>query len=123
MVRFVVPTLVNKNRLDLGRYKTILPEEDGRSSPSDAEARSALQKMRHLDPSFHEAAIKGLEKGRETRAWSDSEILEAIRDFVRREGRTPEQHEFRGELGLPGYGTVWRRLGPVAEAVEQAVSD
>lgn len=55
--------------------------------------------------------------------WSESDILQAVRDFVQREGRAPQQHEFRSHLGMPGYGTVWRRLGPIADVIKQAVSD
>jgi HNH endonuclease len=120
---WVVPTLVNKNRLDLGRYKTILPEEDGRSDPTTARDRSSLQKRRHLDPAFHQAALNGLKRGRESRMWSESEMLQAIRDFVRKEGRAPQQHEFRRDLGMPGYGTVWRRLGPVTDVISRALSE
>lgn len=119
----VVPTLLNKNRLELGNYSVTLPEEDGRSDRSSADDRSNLQRKRHLDRRFHEAALNGLKKGRESRMWSDSEMLQAIRDFVRREGRPPQQHEFRSTYGLPGYGTVWRRLGSVARAIKQALSD
>ncbi|MGH9195855.1 MAG: homing endonuclease associated repeat-containing protein [Acidimicrobiia bacterium] len=55
--------------------------------------------------------------------WTESDILQAIRDFGRKEGRTPQQHEFRSELGMPGYGTVWRRLGPVADVISRALSE
>lgn len=120
MMKRVVPTLVNQNRLDLGKYKTILPNEDGRSEPSSAYVRSIRQKKRHLDLAFHEAALNGLKKGRESRMWSDEEILQAIRDFVVREGRTPNQREFRSDLGMPGYGTVWRRLGPLTNVIRRA---
>jgi hypothetical protein len=55
--------------------------------------------------------------------WTNSAILEAIRDFIRREGRSPRQQEFRAKFGLPGYGTVWRRLGPVGAAVGTALRE
>lgn len=55
--------------------------------------------------------------------WSDSDILRAIQDFVQREGRAPQQHEFRKDLGMPGYGTVWRRLGSVSAAIERALTE
>lgn len=119
----MVPTLLNKNRLELARHKTMLPDEDGRSDPATASDRSRLQKRRHLDPAFRQAALNGLKKGRESRMWSESDILQAVRDFVQREGRAPQQHEFRSDLGMPGYGTVWRRLGPIADVIKQAVSD
>lgn len=54
--------------------------------------------------------------------WSDAEIFQAIQDFARREGRPPEQHEFRNDYGLPGYGTVWRRVGSVKRATTEALS-
>lgn len=118
------PTVLNKNPVEqlLDRRALCLPKEDGRSDPSSARDRTNLQKRRHLDPVLHQAALNGLEKGRESRMWSESDILQAIRDFVQREGRAPQQHEFRSDLGMPGYGTVWRRLGPIAAVIKQAVS-
>lgn len=123
MDSWVVPAGHNKNRLDLGRRPLVLPTEDGRSDPDRANARSATQKLRHLDAEFHEAALQGLRKGRESREWTDSAIIEAIRGFARREGRPPRQQEFRAELGLPGYGTVWRTLGPIAKTVRLALEE
>jgi hypothetical protein len=53
--------------------------------------------------------------------WTDAAMIEAIRDFTRRESRPPRQREFRAKFGLPGYGTVWRRLGPLGAAVGMAL--
>jgi DNA-binding transcriptional ArsR family regulator len=112
---------LNKNHLDLGRELLVLPDEDGRSDLDRGNGRSVLQKRRHLDPEFHEAALEGLRKGREGRMWTDAAMIEAIRDFTRREGRPPRQREFRADFGLPGYGTVWRRLGTIGEVVRIAL--
>jgi hypothetical protein len=122
---WVVPTEHNKNRLEqvLDRRALCLPKDDGRSDPTCARDRSSRQKRRHLDPAFHAAALNGLKKGRESRVWSDTDIMKAVRDFVRREGRAPQQHEFRNDAGMPGYGTVWRRLGPVKSAIMRALEN
>jgi hypothetical protein len=52
--------------------------------------------------------------------WSRERILAAIADFERRQGRWPSQKDFRSDNGLPGYTTLWRRFGSIAEAVQLA---
>jgi hypothetical protein len=118
---WVGPAGHNKNHLDLGRQLLVLPREDGRNDPDRANGRSDLQRRRHLDPEFHAAALEGLRRGWENRMWTDVGIIEAIRAFARREGRPPRQQEFGAEFGLPGYGTVWRRLGPVGKTIRKAL--
>ncbi len=101
-----------------------LPEEipDGRNDPHLAGRRSQLQKKRLRNDSYRDSSLQGLAKARLARSWSDDAILEAIRSFYRKQGRPPKQGDFRSRNGLPGYGTVWRRLGSAKEAVSIALA-
>jgi hypothetical protein len=83
--------------------------------------RSEIQKSRHVkDPSFHETALRNLEKGRLTE-WKEEQILEAIRKFHDRGGRAPRYDELRQVNGLPDYKTIWRKFGSSRTAIAKAL--
>ncbi len=42
--------------------------------------------------------------------WEREEVENAIEDFIKQNGRTPGQKEFRNENGLPSYGAAARAL-------------
>ncbi len=42
--------------------------------------------------------------------WEREEVENAIEDFIKQNGRTPGQKEFRNENGLPSYGAAARVL-------------
>ena len=89
--------------------------------PCPPELHRHRTKDRHRDdPGFHESSLKGLNAGREQRAWSTENILTAIVNFEQREGRWPGQKDFRSDNGLPSYSTLWSRFGSIAAAVELA---
>jgi len=123
-LHLVDPVSLNANHapgLQLGIPASTIAWRDGREALPTRELHRRATKRRHQDnPGFHEAALGGLDRGRERRAWSTEEILAAIRRFRRDHGRWPTQKDFRSAHGLPGYGTVWRRFDTVAAAVELA---
>lgn len=73
------------------------------------------------DPSFHETALRNLEKGRLTE-WKEEQILEAIRNFYDRMGRAPRYEELRQSKGLPDYKTIWRKFGSSRSAIAKALN-
>jgi len=127
MVRTVDPVSLNANHalgLQLGIPPPGINWRDGREAlPTRELHRHATTRRHQDDPAYHEAALGGLDRGRERRAWSTEEILAAIRRFRRDHGRWPTQKDFRSAHGLPSYGTVWRRFDTVAAAVELAQSE
>ncbi len=81
------------------------------------------QRSRHAeDPVFHETALRNLEKGRLTE-WKEELILEAIRSFYHRTGRTPRYDELRQANGLPDYKTIWRKFGSSRTAISLALGE
>ncbi len=121
MTGSVGPTRHNKNHLDLGRQVVLIANEDGRSDSRGAKKRSSIQKSRHEDPHFLRSALKGLEKGRESRRWTERSILEAIRRFNVRNGRPPGQTELRTKNGLPSYGVIHRTFGGLSNVISRAL--
>lgn len=121
MDNWVGPAHNNKNHLDLGRQLLLLPNEDGRSDARRAKKRSSIQKSRHKDPDFHSAALWGLEKGRQSRRWTERLILESIRRFNAQKGRPPGQAELRTKNGLPSYGVIHRSFGGLSNVIARAL--
>lgn len=117
----VDPARHNKNHLDLGRQLLPIANADGRSDPRGAKSRSSIQKSRHKDPDFHRAALKGLEKGRQSRRWTERSILESIRLFDAQNGRPPSQTELRTKNGLPSYGVIHRSFGNLSNGIALAL--
>lgn len=119
---FVVLTVINANHIEMASDLVKVDWSDLRSDPDRADQRSEIQRRRHAtDPKSHEAALRALERGRQTQAWSREQILEAIRAFHARVGRPPAYGDFRKQYGLPDYKTVWRRFRSSKVAVAIAL--
>lgn len=117
----VGPTDHKTNRLELSAEEVNVSWSDIRTSAGYHAAQSERQRIRHAgDPAFHETPLRNLEKGR-TNAWTKRGILEAIRAFSDRVGRSPSYAELRSANGLPDYKTIWRKFGSSRIAIEQAI--
>lgn len=115
-------TVHNANHPEISSDLLKVEWSDLRGDPEGADQRSEIQRRRHAEePRFHEAALRGLEQGRAVQAWSEEQILQAIRDFHTRVGRPPAYEEFRKKYGLPDYKTVWRKFGSSRVAVAMAL--
>lgn len=120
----VVLTDINANHVEIASELVEIEWSDLRGDPDRADQRSEIQRRRHAEnPHFHDSALGALERGRKVRAWSEEQILQAIREFHARVGRPPAYEEFRKKCGLPDYKTVWRRFGSSKVAVEIAFRD
>lgn len=118
----MVLTGINANHVDIPPDLLKVDWSDLRGDPDRADKRSEIQHRRHVkDAHFHEAALEALERGRAVHAWSEEQILQAIREFHAREGRPPSYYDFRKKCGLPDYKTVWRRFGSSKVAVALAL--
>lgn len=82
---------------------------------------SRLEARRIIADRIREALASG-EKPRTTTAWSEGEILDALRRFVATTGRLPTKSDYdpHGSPALPSRKTIGRRFGTCAVALERA---
>lgn len=120
----MVLTDINANHVEIASDLVKVDWSDLRGDPDRADQRSEVQRRRHAEqPEFHEAALRGLERGRQAASWTEEQILLAIRGFQAKFGRPPAYEEFNKDNGLPDYKTVWRKFGSSKVALTLALGD
>lgn len=94
---------------------------DGRQDvETRAEHARRTRNLHKTNPTYHQSALRGLDKGRRQGRWPADAILAAIGGFRARAGRWPGQQDFRVANELPSYGTVRRRFGSAVLAAQLA---